>query len=555
MEAAGRRAAGADARDIRLKRRGRSATAALLARPPALLAASMNLSSGSVWEDITNQALAHIVAHEVGHVLGLRHNFKGSMGVSYACTQDIKCTAIQGTSASVMDYVDINLPGNGVTEVDYFSTVIGSYDKLAIQYGYTDVKSLSSTGPPKVPDELGPVLTAAEGIGFCKDGDDSYAEDPTCMDYDFSGDPVLAWRENLNSIARAQSFALAQADVPGKPYWEYGDAAYSLSSKAFSAASRLMHWIGGFNISYIHAGSAPPLTPMDPDLQREALELILLVLRPVSNGFMPPLGNMPFLVQQGGDTAILPLDYEGLMTSIQTSLVEDLYSEDRLKRLGAGSWLGGLSVAGFLQQLGVDVFGVDGVQLVSEAAITAEEWSLQSAAASALSKLECTATLPPESAAQVSIAATAARTAVQGALDTVANQAPGNQPDYVACAGEGETCSCSGVVSYKVGETFFGNVGVSTTMNCTASLFDLPESVLATLDLSTTMCMCLPEAGSVMDQAMGQLGVLKVHLQALKDKLDDCAPATSDLKSAAMPRVGRALAGLVAASAAALTWA
>jgi len=493
--------------------------------------------------------------------LGLRHNFKGSMGVSYECTQDINCTSVYGTSASVMDYVDMNLPGPGVSQVDYFSRVIGTYDKLAIQYGYTDVEAVVSNGPPTIPYELRPLLTAAEGIPFCKDGDANYALDPTCMSYDFSSDPVYAFGVQLANIARAQSFAFEQAKLPGNPYWEYGDAAYSLANKAYSVGYSLLQWMGGFNISYVHVGPTPPIKPMTADLQRQALELILQVLRPVSNGFMPPQEMMRFLVQQGTDTAIIPLDYEGLMISIQTSIVEKLYKESTLENLGAGSMLGGLHVAGFLQQLGIDVFGFgDGARLTSQAAMSSEDWSLQSAASSAISTLECSGTLSQEIAVQVSTAATAARTAVQAALNTIADQAASNQPEIQACAAEGEACSCQGIVSYKLGDALFGSFAVSMSLNCTFSIFDIPDSVLNNTDLSTGMCMCLPEAGSSMDVSMGQLGLLKVHLESVRKALSVCSKAVSDdleesddLEKSAGPRASLAagVGGLLAAVAAA----
>ena len=54
-------------------------------------------------------AIKDITAHEVGHTLGLRHNFKGSLAVTSEQLRDSKYGAEVGVSASVMDYNALNL--------------------------------------------------------------------------------------------------------------------------------------------------------------------------------------------------------------------------------------------------------------------------------------------------------------------------------------------------------------------------------------------------------------------------------------------------------------
>eukprot|EP00913_Durusdinium_trenchii_P028674 g26890.t1 len=92
-------------------------------------------------EKLLGEGLKSIVMHETGHILGLRHNFKGSLGVSLQVPQDKACTAKSGLSASVMDYVPTNIPdADDPDKVHAFGPVIGAYDKLAIAFGYTPVK-------------------------------------------------------------------------------------------------------------------------------------------------------------------------------------------------------------------------------------------------------------------------------------------------------------------------------------------------------------------------------------------------------------------------------
>ena len=85
------------------------------------------------------QALKALVMHEVGHTLGLRHNFRGSAGASAAQLANSGWTASHGFGVSVMDYSPPALALDPARQGDYYAPTIGSYDRWAITYGYADV--------------------------------------------------------------------------------------------------------------------------------------------------------------------------------------------------------------------------------------------------------------------------------------------------------------------------------------------------------------------------------------------------------------------------------
>ena len=85
------------------------------------------------------QALKALVMHEVGHTLGLRHNFRGSAGASAAQLANRGWTASHGFGVSVMDYSPPALALDPAQQGDYYAPTIGSYDRWAITYGYADV--------------------------------------------------------------------------------------------------------------------------------------------------------------------------------------------------------------------------------------------------------------------------------------------------------------------------------------------------------------------------------------------------------------------------------
>src|SRR6185436_10817892 len=87
-------------------------------------------------EELVQQAIKHVVMHEVGHTLGLRHNFKASTMLPNGQLHDTKITREKGLVGSVMDYSPVNLAPKGVKQGDFFSTTLGPYDYWAIEYAY-----------------------------------------------------------------------------------------------------------------------------------------------------------------------------------------------------------------------------------------------------------------------------------------------------------------------------------------------------------------------------------------------------------------------------------
>ena len=83
--------------------------------------------------------------HEIGHTLGLRHNFKGSTMLSLEDLNNPEKVKEVGMGSSVMDYYPVNIVPKGIKQGDYYTPTIGPYDIWAIEYGYTPI----SAGDPQ----------------------------------------------------------------------------------------------------------------------------------------------------------------------------------------------------------------------------------------------------------------------------------------------------------------------------------------------------------------------------------------------------------------------
>ena len=89
--------------------------------------------------------LKAVVVHEVGHALGLRHNFKASTGVRIAQLRDAAFTGTNGISNSVMDYNPPNMPLQGEAVANFHMPGLGAYDYWAIEYGYREFAPAEET--------------------------------------------------------------------------------------------------------------------------------------------------------------------------------------------------------------------------------------------------------------------------------------------------------------------------------------------------------------------------------------------------------------------------
>lgn len=88
-------------------------------------------------DDVMGNLIRFVSSHEVGHTLGLAHNYGSSYAYPVDSLRSPSFTSTHGTAPSIMDYARFNYvaqPGDGVEQ---FHPAIGTYDKWAIKWGYT----------------------------------------------------------------------------------------------------------------------------------------------------------------------------------------------------------------------------------------------------------------------------------------------------------------------------------------------------------------------------------------------------------------------------------
>ena len=102
-------------------------------------------------DELMGETIRQVIAHEVGHALGLPHNMIASSSYSTESLRDPEFAREMGVSPSVMDYARQNYiaqPGDGLEPTDYIRK-IGPYDHYSISWGYRVIPGFNSTANEK----------------------------------------------------------------------------------------------------------------------------------------------------------------------------------------------------------------------------------------------------------------------------------------------------------------------------------------------------------------------------------------------------------------------
>ncbi len=248
----------------------------------SLLQARGALATPQAEEKFVHDWLVLIAAHEVGHTLGLRHNFRASTLQPFDKLHDAEHTKKMGLCSSVMDYLAVNLAAEGQTQGEYWPTTLGPYDYWAIEYAY---KPLAAASPEAERPALQKIAARAAEPQLAYGTDEDlfgFTSTPVGIDprtnwNDYGDDPLPFYRLRVALTHELWRKLEAKATRPAEGYQVlrrgFGRGFGELSMAMLNTSK----YISGSYHHRDHAGDPggrPPYQPVPADKQRAALALL-----------------------------------------------------------------------------------------------------------------------------------------------------------------------------------------------------------------------------------------------------------------------------------------
>jgi hypothetical protein len=224
------------------------------------------------------EALRWVTMHEVGHTLGLRHNFRSSIDTPLDRLHDRDWARQRGVFSSVMEYPALNLThahahgGNGSLHGQgyFYNPTVGSYDRWAITFGYTHDDARAA--------EVARLAArAGHAYGTDEDASGPGALDPTVAVFDLGDDPLAWGKERARHIAGLWPTLPQHVLADNSRYADLTDAFNTLLVQYSRALMVAPRYIGGQFQHRDRVGDPegrPPFAPVPRAKQREALAFL-----------------------------------------------------------------------------------------------------------------------------------------------------------------------------------------------------------------------------------------------------------------------------------------
>ena len=168
-------------------------------------------------EELMGQLIRFVSSHEVGHTLGLRHNFGSSSTVPVEKLRDKAWVAEHGHTPSIMDYARFNYvaqPEDGMTQNEIFPR-INDYDIWAIQWGYTPTLDATNEDEDyKALQDLFKKENVASNPRLWWGDGETYQDDPRRQTEDLSDNAMKASEYGIKNLKR---------ELKNLPVWTYAE--------------------------------------------------------------------------------------------------------------------------------------------------------------------------------------------------------------------------------------------------------------------------------------------------------------------------------------------
>ena len=307
------------------------------------------LTPGYTEEDrkrLIDQYITQVAGHEVGHCMGLRHNFAASTQLTEAQLGDPAMVSKYGVTASIMDYNPFNAGAIGHHDVDFYSQTIGTYDFWAIQYGYSQFNATTPQG--EIP-ELRKIASLGSTPGHLYESDGSADDiDPYVIRFDSSRQP-LDYLEKMVGYGPMIRTGAHRRIKDGDSYYQFTNAWLAGMNAQVNNALAAAKFLGGGRLMTSFHGDPneqPGYTPIDASVQRRALKLMTKALFS-EDSFKIDKRDLGYLTynpkspgnETFGRSRMFPIQQN--LINVQAIGLNQIFSSDRLMRMKGNEYRAG----------------------------------------------------------------------------------------------------------------------------------------------------------------------------------------------------------------------